>query len=197
VAIGVSTGGPNALAALFSQLPADFPVPIVIVQHMPPVFTRYLAERLNTCSPLKVVEAKGGETLRPGGAWLAPGDYHMVVSKSGGNLVTSLHQGQPENSCRPAVDVLFRAVAECVGAEALAVVMTGMGHDGQRGSEAIRSSGGRVLAQDEASSVVWGMPGAVAQAGLAEQILPLDRIAGELVRLTRRPSAAVLTAGSN
>ena len=197
LAIGVSTGGPNALTELFKQLPGDFPVPIVIVQHMPPVFTRYLAERLSTVSPLTVYEARGGEVLRPGGAWLAPGNFHMALSPSAEGWITRLHQGPPENSCRPSVDVLFRSVAELAGAGSLAVVLTGMGQDGLRGCEAIHQAGGRVLAQDEATSVVWGMPGAVAGAGLADQILPLDRFADELVRLTRRPATAVLTSARN
>lgn len=197
LAIGVSTGGPNALTELFQRLPGDFPVPIVVVQHMPPVFTRYLAERLNTVSPLDVAEASGGETLRPGAAWLAPGDFHMSLSAAGRGWTLRVHQGPQENSCRPAVDVLFRSVAEHVGREALALVLTGMGHDGLRGSQAIRQAGGRILVQDQSTSVVWGMPGAVAGAGLADQILPLDRIADELVRLTRLPAAgAALTSRS-
>lgn len=186
LAIGVSTGGPNALAELFKQLPGDFPVPIVVVQHMPPVFTRYLAERLDAISPLSVHEARGGEVLRAGGAWLAPGDFHLTLSPVRDGWTTRLTQTPPENSCRPAVDVLFRSAAEHVGSETLAVVLTGMGQDGLRGCEAIHRAGGRVLAQDEATSVVWGMPGAVARAGLADQILPLERFPWELSRLTRR-----------
>ena len=193
VALGVSTGGPNALTELFRALPGDLPVPVLIVQHMPPVFTRYLAERLDAVSPLTVREAQAGDLIHPGGAWLAPGNYHMVVVRTGQGVAVQLHQGPPENSCRPAVDVLFRSVAEVYGAGALGVVLTGMGQDGLRGSEAIRHAGGRVLAQDQATSVVWGMPGAVAQAGLAERILPLEQIAGEIVRRvgTRRMAGNV------
>ena len=183
VAIGVSTGGPNALAEIFQKLPADFPVPIVVVQHMPPLFTKYLAERLDAASPLAVREAEESESIGPGRVWLAPGNFHMALDRSAAGVTVRLHQGPPENSCRPAVDVLFRSVAELYGPAALAVVLTGMGQDGLRGCEAIREAGGWIIAQDEATSVVWGMPGAVAAAGLADQILPLDRIAGELARL--------------
>lgn len=186
VAVGVSTGGPNALAELLAALPASFPVPVVIVQHMPPVFTRLLAERLDARSPLSVREAAGGEELAAGQVWLAPGDYHLEVVRRVGKLCTRLHQQPPENSCRPAVDVLFRSAAAAQGAGALAVVMTGMGQDGLRGCEAIRQAGGRVFAQDEATSVVWGMPGAVVRAGLAEQVLPLCELAPALMRAVSR-----------
>jgi two-component system, chemotaxis family, protein-glutamate methylesterase/glutaminase len=194
IAIGVSTGGPNALTEVFKALPADLPVPIVIVQHMPPVFTKYLAERLNTVSPLEVREATAGEVLRPGCAWLAPGDHHLTVVRSGTDVITRLHQGPPENSCRPAVDVLFRSVAALYGPTALGVVLTGMGYDGLRGCEAIRGAGGHVVVQDEATSVVWGMPGAVADAGLADEILPLSKVAQHLSNLTAfRPKIRPLT----
>lgn len=196
IALGVSTGGPNALTHIFQKLPADLPVPLLIVQHMPPLFTRYLAERLDAVSGLTVQEATAGQMLHPGGAWLAPGDFHLTVVRTPRGVMTQLHQGPPENSCRPAVDVLFRSVAEVYGPGTLAVVLTGMGQDGLRGCQAIRQAGGQVLAQDQATSVVWGMPGAVAQAGLAERILPLDQIAGELLRrtaLSRRPAAGRMT----
>lgn len=181
VAIGVSTGGPNALADVIPQLPAGLPVPVVIVQHMPPIFTKMLAERLASKSQIRVEEGRPGEILEPGHAWLAPGDFHMAVERSGTSVHLITHRAPPENSCRPAVDVLFRSVAEAYGPRALGVVMTGMGQDGLRGSERIREAGGRVLAQDEATSVVWGMPGFVAQAGLAEKVVPLDQIAAEIV----------------
>ncbi len=186
LAVGVSTGGPNALAELLGGLPADFPIPVVIVQHMPPVFTRLLAERLDARSPLAVREAAGGEELAAGGVWLAPGDYHLEVTRRQGRLYSRLHQEPPENSCRPAVDVLFRSVAAVHGPGALAVIMTGMGQDGLRGCEAIRQAGGRVFAQDEATSVVWGMPGAVVRANLAEQILPLGELAAAIVQVAGR-----------
>jgi two-component system chemotaxis response regulator CheB len=183
VAIGVSTGGPNALTDVFRQLPKDLPVPIVIVQHMPPLFTKYLADRLDAVSPVRVREARAGELLTPGCAWLAPGDYHLSLVRTKNGVATTLHQSPPENSCRPAVDVLFRSVAEIYGPASLGVVLTGMGYDGLRGSEAIRDAGGRILAQDEATSVVWGMPGAVSQAGVADEVLPLKQIASQLAAL--------------
>jgi two-component system chemotaxis response regulator CheB len=197
VALGVSTGGPNALAALLPGLPADFPVPVLIVQHMPPLFTKLLAERLDAASALRVREAVTGSVLQPGEAWVAPGDHHMVVSREAGKVVLRLNQGPPENSCRPAVDPLFRSVAQAYGPAALCVVLTGMGSDGLRGCEAVCEAGGRVLAQDEASSVVWGMPGMVARAGLAEQVLPLGSIAPAVVGrvLLGRPAPGRQPAG--
>jgi two-component system chemotaxis response regulator CheB len=186
IAIGVSTGGPNALTEVFKQLPGDLNVPILIVQHMPPVFTKYLAERLSAVSPIPVTEATGGERITPGRAWLAPGNFHMALTKTASGPVIQLHQGPPENSCRPAVDVLLRSVAEIYGPRALAVVLTGMGYDGLRGCRDIAAAGGRILVQDEATSVVWGMPGAVAGADLADAVLPLSEIAPQLVRLAQR-----------
>jgi two-component system chemotaxis response regulator CheB len=186
IAIGVSTGGPNALSEIFRSLPADLPVPIVMVQHMPAVFTKYLAQRLDSISPLAVHEARHGDVLEPGGAWLAPGDFHMQIHRTERGLTVHLHQLPPENSCRPAVDVLFRSAAEVFGPASLAVVLTGMGKDGLLGCQAIVASKGRVIVQDEASSVVWGMPGAVAQAGLADLVLPLSNMAPELVSLARQ-----------
>ncbi|MGA2354178.1 MAG: chemotaxis response regulator protein-glutamate methylesterase [Terriglobales bacterium] len=182
VAIGTSTGGPNALTALIPQLPADFPVPIVIVQHMPPLFTRLLAERLHSLARLQVREGKEGEKLRGGQVWIAPGDYHMTVVRKGADFVLGLNHDPQENSCRPAVDVLFRSVAQTFGANVLAVVLTGMGADGTRGSSDIREAGGEVFVQDEASSVVWGMPGSIVAASLADRIYPLGAMAPELVR---------------
>jgi two-component system chemotaxis response regulator CheB len=182
VVIGVSTGGPNALAVVLPQLPKDFPLPIAIVQHMPPMFTTLLADRLNQQSAITVVEAKGGEVLTPGVAYLAPGDHHLVLQPRGTQVVTALQQGPPENSCRPAVDVLFRSAAQVYGGDVLGVVLTGMGQDGLRGSEVICGQGGRVVVQDEATSVVWGMPGFVAHAGLADRVLPLPDVALEVVR---------------
>ena len=187
VAIGASTGGPNALATLLTALPADCPVPIVIVQHMPANFTGLLAERLTSRAALSVSEGILGQALFPGRAWLAPGDFHIEVARDAQDAVRlRLHQGPPENSCRPSVDVLFRSVAETYGAGTLAVVLTGMGQDGLRGCERIREVGGQVLAQDETSSVVWGMPGFVTRAGLADQVLPLDQLAPEIVRRLRK-----------
>lgn len=182
VAIGTSTGGPNALAELFRPFPGDLPAPIVIVQHMPPMFTALLAERLAANSAVKFCEGKQGQVLEAGHAYIAPGGKHMEVRRDGLKVVVDLTDAPPENSCRPAVDVLFRTVVKSYGASTLGVVLTGMGQDGLRGCQWIRESNGQVIAQDEKTSVVWGMPGCVAQAGLADVILPLDRVCGEIVR---------------
>ncbi len=149
---------------------------------MPPTFTRFLAQRLAASAQVPVEECGGTEFLEPGSVWIAPGDYHMVVRRQGTRMRLAIHQDSAENSCRPSVDVLFRSVADVYGAGTLAIVMTGMGQDGLRGAERIRDAGGQILAQDEESSVVWGMPGFVAQAGLADAVLPLDQIGREMVR---------------
>ena len=183
LAIGTSTGGPNALAELFPKLPANFPIPIVIVQHMPPIFTRILAERLTAASHIKVQEGKQGEILRPGMGYIAPGDYHMTVHRShGSELALKLNQNPHEHSCRPAVDVLFRSIAGECADKTLAVVLTGMGRDGAAGAKLIKGKGGGILAQDEGSSVVWGMPGLIAKQGLAEKVLDLNQMAEEITR---------------
>lgn len=182
LAVGTSTGGPNALADVIPQLPERFPVPVVVVQHMPPLFTRLLAERLNARSHIPVHEAEPGHALEAGNVWIAPGDHHMTVSRKGTATILELNQDPPENSCRPAVDVLFRSVARVYGPNVLAVVMTGMGADGARGAGLIREAGGEVFVQDEASSVVWGMPGAVVQSGYANKICPLPEISADIIR---------------
>ena len=187
VTIGVSTGGPNALSVLLPELPGDLPVPVVIVQHMPPVFTKLLADRLGAQCAMKIHEGASGDVIRPGHVYIAPGDYHMVVKRDASRaLRVHLNQEGPENSCRPAADVLFRSVVDVCRAGTLGVVLTGMGQDGLRGCERIREAGGQILAQDEASSVVWGMPGFVARAGLADQVLPLKSIATEIIRRVRK-----------
>jgi two-component system chemotaxis response regulator CheB len=194
VAIGVSTGGPNALSELVPQFAADFPVPIVIVQHMPPVFTKLLAERLAARACIQVEEGAPGQAVKAGHAFLAPGNYHMIVQREEQTVRIQTNQDPAENSCRPAVDVLFRSVAETYGAGALGVVMTGMGQDGLRGSERIREAGGQVLVQDEATSVVWGMPGFVAKAGLADKVLPLHELGSEIARTVRAGQALSVSA---
>jgi two-component system, chemotaxis family, protein-glutamate methylesterase/glutaminase len=182
IAIGVSTGGPNALAALLPAFGADLAVPILIVQHMPPLFTKLMAERLAPKCQIPVTEAVAGDVVQPGTAAIAPGDFHLLVRREGNLVRLATNQDPPENSCRPSVDVLFRAIAQVYGAKSLAIVLTGMGKDGLRGCQWIRSVGGRVFVQDKESSVVWGMPGAVANAGLADRVLPLDQMADEISR---------------
>lgn len=191
VAIGSSTGGPNALAAVLPLLPREFPVPLVLVQHMPPLFTRLLAERLDKQASISVEEGVEGQTLQPGIAWVAPGDYHMVLTRDDKVVRLAMNKDAPQNSCRPAVDVLFSSVAEVYKANTLAVVLTGMGSDGVRGAQRIRDAGGQVIVQDEASSVVWGMPGQVAAAGLADAVYPLEQMAGEIERrvFAHRPNS--------
>lgn len=189
VAIGVSTGGPNALATLLSELPPNFPVPIAIVQHMPPMFTQLLAERLTTKCSLPVREAIAGATVCPGTIWIAPGDYHLRVQFMNSAVQLVVEQTPPQNSCRPSVDVLFESVAQVYGDRALGVILTGMGQDGLRGCQQIRERNGQILAQDEASSVVWGMPGFVVNAGLADAVLPLDQIMPEILRRVSRTAS--------
>jgi two-component system, chemotaxis family, protein-glutamate methylesterase/glutaminase len=186
VAIGVSTGGPAALGAILPRIPAGFPLPIIVVQHMPALFTRLLAERLNADCQLAVEEARQGHRVEPGKILIAPGDFHMKVASHGSGLQVFLDQSPLQNSCRPAVDALFTSMAEVCGGAVLAVVLTGMGQDGLRGVELLKAQGACVLAQDEASSVVWGMPGAVAKAGLADRVLPLDDVVPEILRITGR-----------
>jgi two-component system, chemotaxis family, protein-glutamate methylesterase/glutaminase len=190
VAIGVSTGGPDALARVLPALPAGFPVPVVIAQHMPPIFTSLLAARLSAKSALPVRECVSGQPLTPGCAVIAPGDFHMVAVQGEGIVLLKTHQGPKENFCRPSVDVLFQSIARSYGSRALAVVLTGMGQDGLKGCETLRALGARIYVQDEASSVVWGMPGFVARSGLADKILPLDQIGGEIVRASALQSVA-------
>lgn len=196
VAIGVSTGGPNALPEVLSRLPKDFGAPIVVVQHMPPTFTKMFADRLNSSSELAVCEAQDGQALQSGSVYVAPGGFHMALTREGPNGVVrvSLNQMPPENSCRPAADVLFRSVAELYGEQALAVVLTGMGQDGLRGCQAIAAAGGAVLAQDQATSVVWGMPGAVVNAGLARAVLPIERVAAGIIEYAYRDRAELTAA---
>jgi two-component system chemotaxis response regulator CheB len=195
VAIGTSTGGPNALTEVLPQLPADFPVPVLVVQHMPPTFTKFLADRLDANCKLHVKEAGLEQELTVGTIWIAAGDFHMSAYADGTKRRLRSHRAPPENSCRPAVDVLFRSVAETYGNHALAVVMTGMGQDGLRGAEQLREAGAQIVAQDEATSVVWGMPGFVVQAGLADRVLPLPQIAAEILRRVRVSSYAPAVTG--
>jgi two-component system chemotaxis response regulator CheB len=182
VVIGSSTGGPNALATVLPSIPAGFPAPVLIVQHMPPAFTRFLAQRLTVLCPLPVEEAAAGDLASPGTIRVAPGDHHLAVARDREAVRLQITQGPAENSCRPSADVLFRSAAQAFSNRVLAVVLTGMGQDGLRGCEALADLGASIIVQDEASSVVWGMPGFVAKAGLADAVLPLSEIGDAIVR---------------
>jgi two-component system chemotaxis response regulator CheB len=186
VVIGTSTGGPNALAELLPALPPDWSVPVLVVQHMPPEFTARLAERLAEKSGLRVREGAAGEPVNAAQVWVAPGGHHLIVWRQGREVLLDLSSEAPVHSCRPAADVLFRSAADVWGPGVLAVVLTGMGQDGLHGCECVRAAGGGVLVQDEATSVVWSMAGGVARAGLADAVLPLDRIGPEVVRRVRK-----------
>lgn len=196
--IGASTGGPNALMDVFSRLPADLPVPVLVVQHMPPTFTKMLAKRLDATSPLRCMEAWHGAPLERGLAYVAPGGFHMVVEAKR-NRCICINEDPPENSCRPAVDPLFRSAAKHYGASCLAVIMTGMGKDGTAGGLLLAGQGAKIFLQDEATSVVWGMPGAAHRAGLGDEILPLkklgDAVAQRIMRSRRPPARRLKAAG--
>lgn len=184
--IGVSTGGPAALGAILPAIPADFPLPILVVQHMPPLFTRLLAERLNSTCKLSVEEATDGCAVVPGRILIAPGDFHMRLATVAERVQVCLDQSPRLNSCRPAVDALFVSTGEVYGGAVLAVILTGMGQDGLHGAEILKALGANILAQDEASSVVWGMPGAIVSAGLADRVLPLDQVVPQILRIAAR-----------
>lgn len=184
--VGVSTGGPDALVTLVSGLPQDLQVPVLIVQHMPPMFTRLLAERLDRLGLLRVCEAVDGQLVTPGWVYVAPGDHHLELTRAAQEVRVVLSDAPPENSCRPSVDVLFRSAVEVYGAGVLAVVLTGMGHDGLRGCQAVRRAQGQVVVQDPATAVIASMPASVADAGLAHAVLAMDLLAPELVQRIRR-----------
>jgi len=180
VVIGVSTGGPTALIDIFSQFKTPLAVPMFIVQHMPPKFTDLLAKRLAGLGPIPVKEAEHGEVAQAGVVYMAPGGFHLHLERMGSRVVMHTSQEPPENSCRPAADVLFRTAAKIYKNKLLGVVLTGMGSDGLRGAQEIVEAGGVMVVQDQESSVIWGMPGAVAKANLAHRILPLNKIAQEI-----------------
>tara|TARA_R110002072_G_scaffold60051_35_gene152686 strand:+ start:136 stop:1218 length:1083 start_codon:yes stop_codon:yes gene_type:complete len=187
ISIGSSTGGPQALFKVFEGLKGHIDhLPVVIAQHMPKAFTGILAEHLSKVANMRCAEGVDGEPLEAGRIYVAPGDFHMYIEKSGGGHVIRLNQDPPENYCRPSVEPLFRSVAKEFGSATLALMLTGMGHDGLASSETLVDSGATLIAQDEESSVVWGMPGAVANAGLCAEILPIDQIAPRAINLMRR-----------
>ncbi len=182
ILVGCSTGGPNALATVFGALPT-LAVPVLVVQHMPEIFTELLAQRLNSMSPMPVSEAADGVLVQPGHVYVAKGGRHMTLRRTGADVHLRLDDGPPENFCKPAVDVLFRSGVETWGGSLAAYVLTGMGSDGLAGARGIREAGGSVHIQDEASSVIWGMPGAIAGAGIADEVLPLNAIAASMAEL--------------
>lgn len=189
IAIGSSTGGPQALMKVLGNLRRDLPQPIFITQHMPATFTPILAEHLSRASGWDCREGKDGEVVTPNRIYLAPGNYHMVIEVEGGRKIIRLNQNPPENFCRPSVDPMLRSLAKAYGSRLLVLMLTGMGKDGQAGSEVAVQAGGTVAAQDEETSVVWGMPGAVATAGLCSAVLPLDRMSAYLYERALRSAA--------
>ena len=188
LAVGSSTGGPQALFSLFRALVSPLPVPIIVTQHMPPLFTRSLAEHINRLGTRSCQEAGENEVLLPDRILIAPGDRHLTIQATDQGLRTRLTDDPPENSCRPAVDPMLRSASAACGGRVLVVILTGMGQDGLRGSQVVLEAGGSILAQDEASSVVWGMPGAVARAGLCHAVLPIDELAAKVTHMLRRSS---------
>ncbi len=181
VVMGISTGGPFSLQKVVPSLPADFPVPVAIVQHMPPHFTKSLAERLDSLSRLEVCEAEDGMELLRGKVFIAPGGFHMKFRRAGGKVRLSVSRAPEDTLHRPSVDVMFSSACELFGGSILATVMTGMGHDGLEGTKLIKSAGGKAIAQDEDSCVVYGMPRSIVEANLADAVVPLESIAAVLV----------------
>ncbi|MGH8257093.1 MAG: CheB methylesterase domain-containing protein, partial [Steroidobacteraceae bacterium] len=179
VAIGASTGGTEAIRQVLSRLPSDAPG-VVIAQHIPRAFTAQFAARMDACSAISVQEAQDGALIQPGRAYIAPGDRHLLVERDGAYCRCRLHDGTPVNRHRPSIDLLFASMAEHIGANAIGVLLTGMGSDGARGLKQMRARGAYTLAQDEATSVVWGMPGAAVALGAVERVLAIEQIAAAL-----------------
>jgi two-component system chemotaxis response regulator CheB len=188
LAIGSSTGGPQALFNLIQALGRSVSVPVVLTQHMPATFTPILAEHLTRLGGLPCAEAAHGETLQNGRIYLAPGDKHLIIEKRDGKACARLSDDPPENYCRPSVDPMLRSAASVCDGRVLVAMLTGMGHDGLAGTRRVVEAGGAAVAQDEATSVVWGMPGAIAQAGLCHAVLPLPRIAPKLLEMLKMPA---------
>ncbi len=187
IAIGSSTGGPQALFAVLGALKgAPIRQPILITQHMPATFTTILAEHITRLSGWNAAEGKDGEVIQGGRVYIAPGDFHMVVESKGTDKVIRLNKNPPENFCRPAVDPMFRSIAQAYGKRVLAVILTGMGQDGLKGGQILVQGGASMIAQDEATSVVWGMPGAVATAGICQAVLPLPEVAPHILKVSQR-----------
>jgi two-component system chemotaxis response regulator CheB len=189
IAIGASTGGTEAIREVLEEMPPDAPA-IVISQHIPAAFSKSFADRMNRCSPMAVCEAQDGQQILPGHAYIAPGDRHLVVERDGARYLCRLSTGPHVNRHRPSVDVMFRSVAQNVGANAVGVLLTGMGDDGARGLKEMLDTGAGTIAQDEASSVVWGMPGSAVKIGAAQHVLPLHQIAAQVLALAAAAAAA-------
>jgi two-component system, chemotaxis family, protein-glutamate methylesterase/glutaminase len=187
--IASSTGGPKALESLLPEIRRHSDLPILVVQHMPPKFTQSFAESLGRLPCGTVVEAEDGQPVRAQSIYVAPGGRHLLVRHEQGRLVTALNDQPPQNGCRPSADVLFRSAAAALQGNVVALVLTGMGRDGTAGAGAVKRAGGYVLAQDEATSVVWGMPGSVVEAGLADETLPLGDMAAAVATLVSRTGA--------
>jgi two-component system chemotaxis response regulator CheB len=189
VAIGSSTGGPQALFTVLGALKPGIPQPIVITQHMPATFTTILAEHIERASGIPTVEGADGMPVQGGHAYVAPGDFHMVIELNGPQRVIRLLKTPPENFCRPSVDPMLRSLTKIYGRKIFTVILTGMGQDGLKGGEAVIAAGGSVIAQDEATSVVWGMPGAVSMAGLCSAVVPLTEVAPLIRRVAARAAS--------
>ena len=189
LAVGSSTGGPQALFQLFKDIRPDINMPVMVTQHMPATFTAILAEHIAKSTGWPCTEAADGVPLEAGHIYIAPGNFHMTVERSGAGMVIRTNQDPPENFCRPSVDPMLRSIAAEFGGAVLTVILTGMGHDGRDGAKVVAEAGGTVLAQDEASSVVWGMPGAVATAGLCEAVLPLNDLGPHVMNKLRTRAA--------
>jgi two-component system chemotaxis response regulator CheB len=184
IAIGSSTGGPQALYDVLKHLAPTFGLPVLLTQHMPPTFTTMLAQHINRICGINAVEAADGMPVERGRVHIAPGDFHMKLTQTRAAPVIRLTKEPPENYCRPSVDPMMTSIVDLYGPAVLAVILTGMGHDGLRGCKAVVAAGGSVIAQDQATSVVWGMPGAVANAGLCSSILPIAEIGPKLKTIT-------------
>jgi two-component system chemotaxis response regulator CheB len=189
ICIGVSTGGPVALQTVIPALPSSLPVPVFIVQHMPPVFTKSLAEQLDRVSHLRVVEASDGLKAQAGHVYIAPGGYQMKLEGYASQVTIRINQDPPVNNARPSVNYLFHSAVQCYGGKLAVAILTGMGNDGLSGCESVKRAGGRIIAQDPETSVVYGMPRCVNEAGLSEATLPLGEIAAMLVRLAGQGAA--------
>jgi two-component system chemotaxis response regulator CheB len=198
VVMGGCSGGPKALLNIIPRLPADFPVPVIISQHMPKIYTKVFAEKLNKVSHIQVDEAYAGARLQSGQVWIAPGGYHIMIKSNGLEDVISLHKGPRENTCRPSIDILFRSAADVFGSHVLGVLLSGRGRDGVLGSRYIHSNGGQILVQDRSSSLTWELPELIVNMDLAHGILPLDQMAEGIIDVvTESQEVSVGYSGKN